>query len=170
MKLPWWLSGKEPTCNAGDVVWSLGWEDPLEKEMQPTPVILGWRIPWTEEPGGLQTMGSQRVGLDWATNAFAFPSVFLWPPEWICVNAHNVMPQSLNIWLLLFALRIKLSSFLWPFRSCLLCPRLSFQYRPVTRPSLCLLPLCLLFELLSWVQFCDPMDCSLPSFSAHGIC
>ena len=34
-------------------VLSLGWEDPLEKEMELTPVILAWRIPWTEDPGGL---------------------------------------------------------------------------------------------------------------------
>ena len=37
----------------------LGWEDPLEKEMAPHSSILAWRIPWTEEPGGLQSMGSQ---------------------------------------------------------------------------------------------------------------
>ena len=43
---------------------SLGWEDPLEKEMATHSSILGWEIPWTEEPGGLQFMGSQRVGLD----------------------------------------------------------------------------------------------------------
>ena len=40
----------------------LGWEDPLEKEMAPHSGILAWEIPWTEEPGGLQSMGSQRVG------------------------------------------------------------------------------------------------------------
>ena len=38
---------------------SLGWEDPLEKEMATHSSILAWRIPWTEEPGGLQSMGSQ---------------------------------------------------------------------------------------------------------------
>ena len=43
---------------------SLGQEDPLEKEMATHSSILAWRIPWTEEPGGLQSMGSQRVGLD----------------------------------------------------------------------------------------------------------
>ena len=41
---------------------SLGWEDPLEKEMATHSSILAWRFPWTEEPGGLQPMGSQRVG------------------------------------------------------------------------------------------------------------
>ena len=43
---------------------SLGWEDPLEKEIAIHSSILAWRIPWTEEPGRLQSMGSQRVGHD----------------------------------------------------------------------------------------------------------
>ena len=43
---------------------SLGQEDPLEKEMATHPSILAWRIPWTEEPGGLQSKGSQRVRYD----------------------------------------------------------------------------------------------------------
>ena len=42
-------------------VQSLGQEDPLEEEMAPHSSILAWEIPWTEEPGGLQSMGSQRV-------------------------------------------------------------------------------------------------------------
>ena len=45
-------------------VQSLGWEDPLEKEMAAHPSILAWRTPWTEEPGGLQSVGLQRVGHD----------------------------------------------------------------------------------------------------------
>ena len=46
---------------------SLGWEDLLEKEMATHSSILAWKIPWTEEPGRLQSMGLQRVGHDWAT-------------------------------------------------------------------------------------------------------
>ena len=42
----------------------LGWEDLLEEEMGTHSSILAWRIPWTEEPGGLQSMGSHRVGHD----------------------------------------------------------------------------------------------------------
>ena len=42
-------------------VQSLGWEDPLEKGKATNSSILAWRIPWTEEPGRLQSMGSQRV-------------------------------------------------------------------------------------------------------------
>ena len=49
-------------------VWSLGWEDPLEKEMAPHSSTLAWRIPWTEEPGGLQSTESQRVGHNWGTS------------------------------------------------------------------------------------------------------
>ena len=45
-------------------VQSLGQEDPLEKEMAIRSSILAWRIPWIEEPGGLKSMGSQRVGHD----------------------------------------------------------------------------------------------------------
>ena len=43
---------------------SLGWEDPLEKGMATHSSTLAWGIPWTEEPGGLRSMGSQRVGHD----------------------------------------------------------------------------------------------------------
>ena len=49
-------------------VQSLGQEDPLEKEMATHSSILAWRIPWKEEPGGLQSTGLQRVGHDWATS------------------------------------------------------------------------------------------------------
>ena len=49
-------------------VWSLGQEDTLEKEMATHSSIHAWKISWTEEPGGLQSMGSQRVRHDWATS------------------------------------------------------------------------------------------------------
>ena len=48
----------------GTLVGSLSREDPLEKEVATHSSILAWRIPWTEEPGGLQPKGSQRVGHD----------------------------------------------------------------------------------------------------------
>ena len=54
---------------AGDSGLTPGGEDPLEKEMATHSTILACRIPWTEEPGGLQSMGSQRAGHDRATNA-----------------------------------------------------------------------------------------------------
>ena len=46
------------------LVLSLGWEDPLEKELATSSSVLAWEIAWTEEPGGLQAMGSQRVRQD----------------------------------------------------------------------------------------------------------
>ena len=51
-------------------VQSLGWEDPLEKEMAIHSSTLAWKIPGTEEPGGLQSMGPQRAGHNWVTNTF----------------------------------------------------------------------------------------------------
>ena len=50
-------------------VWSLGQEDPLEKGMTTHSSILAWRIPWTEEPGGLQSLGSKRIRHDWPPQA-----------------------------------------------------------------------------------------------------
>ena len=58
-------SGKEPMCQGRrQETWvqSLGQEDPLEEGMATHSSILAWRIPWTEEPSGLQSIGSQRVG------------------------------------------------------------------------------------------------------------
>ena len=50
-------------------VWSLGWEDPLEEGMATHSSIFAWKIPWTEEPGGLQSIGSLRGGHDWSDYA-----------------------------------------------------------------------------------------------------
>ena len=58
--LPCGSAGKESACNAGDM--GSIWEDPLEEEMATRSSILAWRIPWTEEPIGPQTTGSQRLG------------------------------------------------------------------------------------------------------------
>ena len=58
--LLWWLSGKESACNAGD----LSQEDPLEEEMATYSSILAWEIRWKEEPGELQSMGSQESDMN----------------------------------------------------------------------------------------------------------
>ena len=63
---PGGAGGKEPTCQAGDrrdVGLTPGWEGkiPWRRKWQPHPNILAWEIPWTEEPGGLQSMGSQEL-------------------------------------------------------------------------------------------------------------
>ena len=55
---------------------SLDWEDPLEKEMATRSSILAWRIPSTEEPGRLQSMGLQRVRHDWATSLYEIQIIF----------------------------------------------------------------------------------------------
>ena len=55
---------KNLPVNAGDPGSIPGQEDPLEEEMETHSSIVAWKISWTEEPGGLQSMGSQRVGHD----------------------------------------------------------------------------------------------------------
>ena len=63
MGLPWWLSGKKNPPVVLETqktqVQSLGREDPLEEGMTTHSTIIAWRIPWTEEPGGLQPIGLQ---------------------------------------------------------------------------------------------------------------
>ena len=67
-------------------VWSLGLEDPLEKEMATHSSILAWEIPWTEEPGGLQSMGSQRVRHDWATKQQQQPKANI---DWVLLGVRH---------------------------------------------------------------------------------
>ena len=64
MGFPDGLEGKASACNSGDLGSIPGWEDPLEEEMAIHSSILAWKIPWTEEPGELQSTGSPRVGPD----------------------------------------------------------------------------------------------------------
>ena len=61
VKNPPAMQEMQETC-----VWSLGWKDSLGKEVATYSSLLTWRIPWTEEPGRLQSMGSQRAGHDWS--------------------------------------------------------------------------------------------------------
>ena len=56
-------NSKASACNAGDLGSIPDWEDPLEKDMATHASVFAWRIPWTEEPGGLSSTGSQREGL-----------------------------------------------------------------------------------------------------------
>ena len=72
--LPWWHSGKESACQCRRPGSNPGSEDPLEKEMATHSNILAWEIPWTEEPGGLQSMGSQRVGHNLAIEQIQQPT------------------------------------------------------------------------------------------------
>ena len=115
---------------------SLGQEEPLEAGMATHSSILAWRISQTEEPGRLQPMGLQRVGHDWATNAFILFSTL--DMYWVCplcgVGCYK------------------------PVSSCLLGLCLS-------RSSV----LCVCSATQSYLTTGDPMDCSRPGSSVHGI-
>ena len=69
----------------------LGWKDPLEKEIATHSSILAWRIPWTEEPGGLQSMGLQRIGDDLATKQQT-------TKNYICNNPISKQDHILRYW------------------------------------------------------------------------
>ena len=66
-------------------VQSLGQEDPLEQKMAIHSSTIAWKIPWTEEPGRLQSMGSQRVGHDWATS-LSLSFTFIYKGTWTSVK------------------------------------------------------------------------------------
>ena len=78
---------------------SLGREDPLEKEMASHSSTLAWKIPWTEEPGGLQSTGSQRVGHAWATPLSIFSTLFKYSYNKLCFDNRNMNENSnLKLW------------------------------------------------------------------------
>ena len=80
-------------------VWFLGWEDSLEEEMATHSSILAWRIPWTEEPGGLQSMGLQRVGQDWATKhsiTYIYIYTHTYTLTYICILFHYRLLQDIE--------------------------------------------------------------------------
>ena len=84
---------------------SLGREDPLEKEMATHSTTLAWKIPWTEEPGGIQSTGSQRVGHDWPTLLYFYFSLYrlqnqertLSPLQYATVNAKE-KKKKCSVW------------------------------------------------------------------------
>ena len=86
-------------------VQSLGWEDPLEKEMAIHSSTIAWKIPWTEEPGRLQSMGSPRVRHDWATSLHLSKSCITVAEklgEWLCrkeksLNGKCLYKQKLTV-------------------------------------------------------------------------
>ena len=94
--------GKEPTCwmQEASETWvqSLGREDSLEEEMVIYSSIRAWRIPWTEEPGGLQSMESQRVGHGWRTNHHhhSLHRWYLFSFSWDLCGAAGVVPSFLK--------------------------------------------------------------------------
>ena len=88
-----WLSGKKPCANLGDAGLIPGWEDPLEKEMATHSSVLAWEIPWTEEPGGLQSTGWQRVRRDLVTKQQT--------TIWIHIHTCPPTPRSLSFALII---------------------------------------------------------------------
>ena len=89
---------KNPPMMQDTWVWSLGWGDPVENGVATHSSILAWRIPWTEEPGGLQSMGSQRIRYDWVTNtSLQNLYVFLWFTDlWFLVD--NLCDEKISIY------------------------------------------------------------------------
>ena len=78
-------------------VWSLGREDPLEKGIATCSTTLAWRMPWTEEPGGLQSTGLHRVGHNWSDLAYSHTLPLL--TEWIIHLSLTLCVYSLWIYL-----------------------------------------------------------------------
>ena len=79
---------KNPPVMQETQVQSLGLKDPLEKEMATYPRILAWRIPWTEEPGGLQSMRSKRIGHNSVTNTYTYVYILFknYFPLWFIIG------------------------------------------------------------------------------------
>ena len=87
------FSGKEPTCQGRRhemQVWCLGQEDLLEEGMATYSNILAWRIPWWEEPGGLQPIGLQRVRHDWSDWAWCIFKYKLLPQVFLSLYSHLI--------------------------------------------------------------------------------
>ena len=80
---------------------SLGLEDPLEKGMAVHSSILAWRIPWTEEPGGLQSVGLQRIRHNWVTNTITTIPITFSSPCWA---------RAKSLWQVVFASNETLNS------------------------------------------------------------
>ena len=89
-RLSYSSNGKESPAMKENRVHFLGWEVPLEKGMAIHSSILAWRIPWTQKPGGRQSMGLQRVRRDWATNTHEWSqSTIAKNTKWIKINTKS---------------------------------------------------------------------------------
>ena len=110
---------KNPPTMLETWVRSLGWEDPLEKEMATHSSVLAWRIPRTEKSGGLQFLGFQRVGHDWVTDTFTpyFTNQFLEEKNSMLLNlidcfkvkisltqSHNILPKMPLVYSVVFCI------------------------------------------------------------------
>ena len=151
-------------------VWFLGWEDPLEKGMATYSSFLARRIPWTEEPGGLQSLGSQSVGQDWVTHFL--PTRLLGTASGVMYHLKTLTVQlslSASYDCIAFSSR---STFHWP---ALWDSKIQRSHLNVRR----LIDTCFLgFQRiacvhakppLSCLTLWDPVDHSPPVSSVHGI-
>ena len=96
--LPWWLRRQRICLQCRRPEFD-PWvrKIPLEKDMSTHSSILAWKMPWTKEPGRLQSMVSQRVRHDWATNTFFLPmGSSAWNPK---KNGHDVSAYLVNWWI-----------------------------------------------------------------------
>ena len=123
-------------------VQSLGQEDPLEKETATYSGTLAWKIPWMEEPGRLQSMGSQRVGHDWVTSLSFF---LFFHVHWVSDAIQPSHPS------------LPCPSLLSPSPPALnLCQHQGLFKRVFSS-----------VQLLSHVRLCNPMNCSTPGLPVH---
>ena len=148
-------------------VQSLGWEDLLEKEMAIHSSTLAWKIPWMEEPGRLQSMGSQGVRHDWVTLIHSFiklrttlftihSSPSLWEEGMVLMH-WSTWNSSFSALCIMHALCIYI------FSEILLSKVLTMNSLPSFACA------CVLSRLSRIRLFCDPMDLNLPGSSVHGI-
>ena len=129
-----------------------GSEDPLEEEMATCSSILAWRIPWTEEPGGLQSLGSQRVRHDWAakdTHTVFRLDIDHFNPvrDWAHSELDFGSKKGLSISCSFFFQR---------------CSPLESNWNSGTSTKVSPLFCCCCSVTRSCLTLCDPMDCSMP--------
>ena len=94
-------------------VQSLGWKDPLEKEIATHSNTLAWKIPWTEEPGRLQSMGLQRVRHNWATSLHFLVKMLESPLD--CKETKPVSPKGNQPWIFMGRTDVEAETpILWP--------------------------------------------------------
>ena len=127
-------------------VWSLGGENTLEQEMTTHSSVLTWRIPWMEKPGGLQSMGLQRVGHNWASNTRTQTLIIF------CVYSKHSSKGKLLGHLIISSARVLCQP---------LCCISFILYLPSTWLCMKLLQVCL--------TFCDLVGRSPLGSSVHGI-
>ena len=129
-------------------VWSLGQKDPLEKGMATHSSMFVWRIPWAEDPGRLQSMGFQRVRHNWATNTHTHTHTHT-KPNPLCTQSKGLRTRRAN----------GVSS--RPRQENINVPSQAGKVPPCSCMSAQSLQLCL--------TPCNPMNCSPPGSSVHGI-